>query len=77
MRLSIEFSEDRVKACTVLHNFGCMRDGYNFDDTLSYGGLFDTSEHADARGRQVLQVRESFANHFVGNCDLEWQYGKI
>jgi hypothetical protein len=54
-----------------------MRDGYNFDDTLSYGGLFDMSEHADARGRQALQVRESFSNHFVGNGDLEWQYGKI
>jgi hypothetical protein len=48
-----------------------------FDDTLSYEGLSDTLEHADARGQQALQVRKSFANHFVGNGDLEWQYGKI
>jgi hypothetical protein len=75
--VSIEFSEDIVEACIVLHNFVRMRDGYNFDDTLSYDGLLHTSEHADARGRQALQVRESFANHFVGNGDLEWQYGKI
>jgi hypothetical protein len=75
--VSIEFSEDIVKTCIVLHNFVCMRDGYNFDGTLSDEGLFDRSEHADARGRQALQVRESFANHFVGNGDLEWQYGKI
>jgi hypothetical protein len=75
--VSIEFSEDIVKACIVLHNFVRMRDGYNFDDTLSYEGLFDTSEHADARGWHALQVRESFSNHFVGNGDFEWQYGKM
>jgi hypothetical protein len=63
--VSIEFSEDIVKACIVVHNFVRMGDGYNFDNTLSYEGLFDTSEHADARGRQALQVRESSANQVV------------
>jgi hypothetical protein len=35
--VSIEFSEEIVKTCIVIHNCVLMRDGYSFDDTLSYG----------------------------------------
>jgi hypothetical protein len=48
-----------------------MRDGYSFDDTLSYGWFFDTSEHTDARGQQAHQVQESYSNHLVGNGSME------
>nr|CAH7735761.1 unnamed protein product [Callosobruchus chinensis] len=41
LTVSIDFAEDIVKACTVLHNFVRIRDGYRHKGTLSIEGLYD------------------------------------
>jgi hypothetical protein len=37
--VSIDFAEDIVRACCVLHNFVRGKDGHNFDRTLYVEGL--------------------------------------
>jgi hypothetical protein len=41
LNVSVEFAEDIVKACTVLHNFLRVRDGYKHEDALFYEGFYD------------------------------------
>jgi hypothetical protein len=42
-----DFAVDIVKACAVLHNFICDRDGYETEDTMTITGLQDlpTNKH--------------------------------
>lgn len=47
MDTSVEFSEEIVKACTVLHNYVRRRDGFQLTDTLFIPGLEDISTETE------------------------------
>lgn len=39
LNVKIDFAENIIKVCGVLHNFVCERDGYSFDHILYVEGL--------------------------------------
>lgn len=75
LNVSVEFAEDIVKACTVLHNFVRMRDGYKYEDTLSYEGLYDNDNNviAESSSKSAIAIRDYFAEYFATRDILPWQ----
>lgn len=74
MNTSMELSIKIVKACCVLHNFIRVRDGYNFDHTLSINGFENSNDIADIQNRSGNSIRDMFANYFLTNeGKVEWQ----
>lgn len=77
LNVSIDFAVDIVKACTILHNIVRKRDGYDYEDTLSFATDFVPFENNfDYRvGRTVNSVRDKYADYFVSTeGELPWQY---
>lgn len=78
LNVSLEFSEDIIKACTVLHNFVRLRDGYSHQDTLSYQGLHNIDNIADTcTARSPVLIRDYFSNYFINTNVLPWQNNAI
>jgi hypothetical protein len=77
LNVSLEFAEDTVKACVILHNYVRVRDGFRFEDTLNIEGLEDLQcyTHNSARGPNA--TRSTFADYFQSAGELPWQYTKI
>lgn len=75
LNVSIDFAEDIVKACTVLHNFVRVRDGYKHEDTLSIQGLYDDefTNTGAYSSRSATVVRDYFADYFMDTDILPWQ----
>jgi hypothetical protein len=67
LNVSVEFAEDIVKACTVLHNFVRVRDGYKHEDALSYEGSYDNNDNgtAEPSSKSAIAVRDYFADYFT------------
>lgn len=64
--ISLRFTESVVKACLILHNFTIARDGYAFEDTLSYQGLMENevaSRGSYGKGQNI--VRDYLASYFM------------
>lgn len=75
LNVSIELSEEIIKACCVLHNFVRTMDGVNFDDTLVVDGFDDMPTLG---GRTANDIRDKFADYFISSeGELPWQYMKI
>lgn len=75
LNVCIDFAEDIVKACIVLHNFVRIHDGYRHEDTLSYEGLYDnevasTETHPT---RPATVIRNYLAEYFMTTNALPWQ----
>lgn len=51
MNVKVEFATQIVKAYCILHNFVRVRDGYNFEDTLTVVGLSDVENARIGRGK--------------------------
>jgi hypothetical protein len=68
--VSLEFADDIVKACVILHNFVRVRDGFRIEDTLNIEGLGDlqSNTHNSARGPNV--IRDTFADYFQSAREL-------
>lgn len=66
---------DIVKACTVLHNFVRVRDGYRHEDTLAYQGLHDNEINGAeiCSGKSANFIRDYFADYFTNTNILAWQ----
>lgn len=71
----MEFAKDIVKACTVLHNFVRVQDGYRHEHTLSLNGLYDndSNEIVLNSARSATEIRDYFADYFVNASVLPWQ----
>jgi hypothetical protein len=50
LNVSPDFAMVIVKACVVLHNFVCFRDGYKFEDALTVTDLEDVPDGQSVRG---------------------------
>lgn len=76
MDTSVEFSEDIVKACTVLHNYVRRRDGFQLTDTLSIPGLGNISTETEwhaGRG-DAQRIRDALVTYFISDTGrVPWQ----
>ncbi len=79
LNVDIELAIDIIKACVVLHNFVRIRDGYVHGDTISYTGLLDNNEEDNfiRTGNRIAEIRNRFAEWFITEGDVHWQYSKI
>lgn len=67
------FTDIIVKFCCILHNYVRRRDGYNFEDTLSYH-LEGIQNYRNAGARhQGIDVRDYFADYFVNAGSVDFQ----
>lgn len=71
--VDFEFAIKIVQCCCVLHNFVKKRDGYIFEDSLTYN-MDDLDDTAAVGGRSKgLEVREMFCTYFNGHGALALQ----
>ncbi|XP_044766591.1 protein ALP1-like [Coccinella septempunctata] len=64
---SITSTIEIVKACIVLHNFACERDGLRFDDSSEATSAMDNLENEPnpRAGAQANNIRSAFADYFM------------
>lgn len=76
LNVAVDFAEDIVKACVVLHNIVRKQDGYNYEDTLMTPDFIPFENNEEYRvGRSVNLVRDKFADYFISpEGELHWQY---
>ncbi|KAH1021380.1 hypothetical protein HUJ04_010901 [Dendroctonus ponderosae] len=86
LNVSMQFAENIVKECIILHNFVLVRDGYRHEDTLTYQGLLDievTNSENNSSGKLPTTIRDYFAEYFMNieyfmtTGALSWQHLKI
>lgn len=78
LNVKLDLAQNIIKSCCILHNFVRVRDGYRYDDTLTVQGLENIENTNMTRGSQTAQtVRDKYANYFVTDGEVEWQYSKI
>lgn len=73
LNVDIEFAENIIKACCVLHNYVRLRDGYRYEDTLFESplpGMRTTTIRPSSRSRNT---RDIFADYFMNEGQLPWQ----
>uniref|UniRef100_A0A803K7W3 DDE Tnp4 domain-containing protein n=1 Tax=Xenopus tropicalis TaxID=8364 RepID=A0A803K7W3_XENTR len=77
IHLEPDFVEIIIKACCALHNFVRVRDGYQFEDTLS--DLMQDVPWPTVRGpSHGIQVRDKFSNYFMSpDGAIPWQLSRI
>jgi hypothetical protein len=76
MNVDVKLAVSIVKTCCLLHNFVRVRDGYNFEQTLTVVGL-ENFEVTGAVTRSCNSTRDSFANYFISTGKVPWQDSKI
>lgn len=79
LNVDIALAEDIIKACSILHNYVRIRDGYNFDETLNICGLEELEIDLASRGSSAgYSIRDKFADYFVSmEGELPWQHRYI
>lgn len=75
LNVSIDFDDDILTACYVLHNYVRQHDGHNFDDTMFSEGLYELPNYCCQSTRSVNTLCEEFASGSNGEIPL--QYNKI
>ncbi|KAJ8933270.1 hypothetical protein NQ314_014098 [Rhamnusium bicolor] len=77
LNVSIEFAEDIVKACCILHNFVRQRDGFNFHDTLNITGP-ENIENIHMPVLRKITTRDKLKHFFLSKEGaLSWQENRI
>lgn len=78
LNVKLDLAQNIIKACCILLNYVRIRDGYRYDDTLTVQGLENIENTNVTRGsKNALTVRDKYANYFVTDGQVEWQYSKI
>ncbi|CAI6352960.1 unnamed protein product [Macrosiphum euphorbiae] len=72
-----DFADDIIKACCILHNFVRKRDGYNFEDMDTSYLVDGLSNRGPGVRSQGIEVRDSYAEYFMGPGSVPFQYNKI
>lgn len=73
LNVDIEFAENIIKACCVLHNYVRLRDGYRYDDTLYETSLNSLNCEAVRPNARSKNIRDRFADYFVNEGKIPWQ----
>lgn len=77
LNVSVEFTEDIVKACCILHNFVRKRDGYKFHHTLTVPGIVDIDD-IEMPVRRSVTTRDVLKDYFISEEGaVPWQNNKI
>lgn len=79
LNVSFRLSKKIVKACCVLHNFICTRDGYAFHHTLEIKGFtqINPTSHA-SENRSGYSIRDDFKTYFISPVgQVPWQESRI
>lgn len=80
MNVSEEVAVCIIKACCVLHNFGHVRDGIKFGDTLTITWL-NNNQRTEPEGRErnsAYKYRIAFADYLSSHAEaVSWQDIKI
>lgn len=71
-----EFTDDIIKACCILHNFVRKRDGINFEEAETHC-LDDIEARGTGARSQGIEVRDYFADYFMGPGAIDFQYKVI
>jgi len=69
-----KFCDDIIKACCVLHNFVRKRDGYNYDEETDVHNLDNLTTHGRNVNRSGIDVRDNFADYFMADGAVPFQY---
>nr|CAI5857448.1 unnamed protein product [Callosobruchus analis] len=78
LNVSFRLAKKIIKACCVLHNFVCSRDGYAFHHTLKTKGFRPINPAISVQNRVGYSVRDQFANYFVSpSGQVPWQESRI
>lgn len=72
-----DFCDDIVKACCVLHNFIRKRDGYNYDEETDVHNLDNLTSRGRNINRSGIDVRDNFADYFMADGSVPFQYGML
>ncbi|XP_063842378.1 uncharacterized protein LOC135090053 [Scylla paramamosain] len=74
LNVNIDFAENIIKACCILHNYVRAREGYRYEDTLYRAPLVGLREGNVPRGGgSATSTRDRYADYFVSEGKLEWQ----
>jgi hypothetical protein len=77
LNVFIDFAEDIVKACCILHNFVHKRDGYNFHNTLNVTGL-ENIENINMPVLRSITTRDKLKDFFLSEEGaMPWQENRI
>lgn len=68
-----EFTDIIIKACCILHNFVRKRDGINFEDAETHS-LDDIEARGTGTRSEGIEVRDYFADYFMGPGAVDFQY---
>lgn len=72
-----DFADEIIKACCILHNYVRQRDRASYDDMES-NLLVDDLEIRGAPARaQGIEVRDAYADYFMGPGSIPFQYKYI
>lgn len=78
LNVNIDFAENIIKACCVLHNFVRTRDGIKYKDTLYTPPMINLNTlHAGRGTPSSLNIRDKFAHYFANDGRVDWQDTKI
>lgn len=78
LNVDIDLAVSIVKTCSILHNFVRVRDGYNFEETLTVVGFQNLNpSYRPTCNRSFNSIRDTFANYFVTTGKVPWQDSKI
>jgi len=75
IQVELDFTDDIIKACCVLHNFVRKRDGTNFENSETIS-LEDIEVHGTGTRSQGIEVRDFFSNYFIGPGAVRFQNSK-
>lgn len=73
LNVNIDYAQDILKACCVLHNYVRLRDGFRFDQTLFQTSLNSLHRTTERPGTRHLNTRDTFADYFMNEGQIPWQ----
>ena len=76
LNTSVNFAEDIVKACCILHNFVRQRDGYNFHDTFDVCS-FEDIENTNMPNLRSITTRDILKDYFINEGAIPWQENRM
>ncbi|XP_060872557.1 uncharacterized protein LOC132946531 [Metopolophium dirhodum] len=69
-----DFADEIIKACCILHNYVRRRDGATYEDMESNLLVDDLEIRGVPARAQGIEVRDAYADYFIGPGSIPFQY---